>query len=998
MVWKNHLLLLFLVLACLLELNGQVAGYEVKRFAVEDGLPSPKINTLYEDGYQQLWIGTNTGLVRYDGYEFKHFSIQEGLRSENILAIVEDAEGGLWAGGNKGIVLVEGDTCQSLPIDVVGNTYFLNCDFEGNIWCGNGGNLYFYSKEKIEEYHQTKEIQVLTSEVVQPETLFPIIAITQDEIGQIYVTGKKGIFRINKNKKIEKVYTRSKSQLPATQLLSWSKDSLFWGDKTGNIYLTTSDTTRFLKSVCNNELCGLVGIENWKNNLTLLFDENILFYTHESDTAEYLIPESWNVRGRRCLLADKKGNLWIGTTEGLVLVTAKQFENKNYPKSLPEIYSIVDYGNGLLLGGNQGKVIHYDSLAFQLFSPPKVRPAGEIRDIQLDHLGGLWFVSYWQGISRFFNGKMQGFFYGDFSKEEPDLICLLEDSKHQIWAGGLNHIFKITMDWEKGGPNDIKKISSPKRGFQKLVEDKDGILWAASTNGLFKIDQDSLILIDLKTVPLNTNFTDALWNGDELWLTTQGAGVVYCKKKSSGDLEVLRSLTVKNGLRNNYVQCLEQDAQGNIWVGTYMGLSRINTQNFIVHNYNQDGLTEEPYFNIALHRDPENRMWCATTNGLFSFDPAAFTFSKGETSTHFSEIRVNDNPLKNYEPKSFKHNQSSFKFKFLNVNTAYANLVLYRYRLKGLKEAWSAPSSLREIRYDFLPPGDYEFEVKTSSVRGEWSSDSLRYAFTINAPFWEKISFRIFSFLLLGAIIWLLFLRRIRKIKKQEQEKSKVRQLITELESKALRAQMNPHFVFNCMNAIQEQILMKEIQSAYTYLSKFARLMRMVLEHSSEHALTIEEEVTMLKLYLELESLRFDGAFEYAIDCDGDASFLLLPNLMIQPFVENAIWHGLLPKKGKKKLQIKFNIQEKNILCSIEDNGIGRAAAALRQQEQTNVHRSHAIGLVKKRLELINKNRETKATLTMTDLLTENLEAKGTLIEINLPIDWQNYWNNETTS
>jgi len=311
---------------------------------------------------------------------------------------------------------------------------------------------------------------------------------------------------------------------------------------------------------------------------------------------------------------------------------------------------------------------------------------------------------------------------------------------------------------------------------------------------------------------------------------------------------------------------------------------------------------------------------------------------------------------------------------------------------------WSTPSNLREVRYDFLPPGDYEFEVKTSSVRGEWSSDKLQYAFTINPPFWEENSFRILSFIGLVSTVWFFLLRRIRKIKKQEQEKSKARQLIAELESKALRAQMNPHFVFNCMNAIQEQILMKEIQSAYTYLSKFARLMRMVLEHSSEHALTIEEEIIMLELYLELESLRFDGAFEYSIDCDDDASFLLLPNLMIQPFVENAIWHGLLPKQGKKKLQIKFKIQNNNILCSVEDNGIGRAGAALRQQKQKKVHRSHAIGLVNKRLELINKNAGAKATLIVTDLLTETQKAKGTLVEINLPIDWQNYWNNETTS
>lgn len=983
------------ILFCLLLPFGTLAQKDThyfKRFTIEDGLPSPYINVLYEDNHNRLWIGTNAGLVSFDGYNFHQYSVQDGLESEVVYDIIEDTEGSLWIAGNKGVHILKRDSFISLHWN--SSTPHIELDTMGNIWLSNNWGLYYYTKEEIADSHRQEWKNKLTPRKIEAEKPNNVFSLKADDKGNLFVSEGTGIYQINHHQEVEKLYTHTVKDEYITRLLPLPGDSLFWCTKEGSVYLTTKEKTIPIHLTDPDNYPGAKALNKWDQRITLLTDFSLLSFA-PNVVDELNFPEEWAIKQLRCILPDEKGNLWVGTSEGLILATPRLFHQKDYPHS--EIYSLHETDSTILIGANHAEVYRYEQQKEFIKYPSKnVLPNGEIMDIMTDFNGGVWFVSYWRGVSRWYKNQIQRFFYSYFSEEEPDLNCILQSPDSTVWLGGEGLLFKIKMDWKKEEPLFIKKLPLEKGTCYKLFLDKMGLVWAGTSEGLYSAKGDSINPVAIDGLPPNIGIKDARWIAGDLWLATQGFGIVICKRSGNGNIQLSKILSVNEGLINNYVECIEKDGTGNIWAGTLVGLSRINpNNNYIIHNYAQDGLTEKPYFNITLLKDTNNLMWCATSYGLFSFDPSDFTILNKEVNSHFAQVLVNGERQVRYEEKKFNYTQNSFQFNFLHINTTHADLIRYSYRLKGLDANWSTPSGTREVKFDYLPPGDYQFEVKTGNAQGEWSSNLLKYTFKISPPFWQTAWFSTLSFLLIFLGLFVYIKRREIEIRRKEKEKSRFYQLIAELESRALRAQMNPHFIFNSMNAIQEQILLYETDSAYNYLSKFAHLMRMILNSSATHEIKISDEVQLLNLYLELESLRFEESFKFSISHEEDIAFLMIPGLMVQPFVENAIWHGLMHKKTDRTLEVIFKTDENHIICMVKDNGIGRSEAKKIKALLPKAHQSQALRLIHDRLDLINSRSPIKAKLKITDLMNENGLPKGTLIELFIPINWQIYWSNE---
>ena len=208
-----------------------------------------------------------------------------------------------------------------------------------------------------------------------------------------------------------------------------------------------------------------------------------------------------------------------------------------------------------------------------------------------------------------------------------------------------------------------------------------------------------------------------------------------------------------------------------------------------------------------------------------------------------------------------------------------------------------------------------------------------------------------------------------------------------EAQLKSLRLQMNPHFLFNSLNSIQQIILSGDEKSATLYLSKFSRLLRHVLIYSDREKITLKEELEMLRLYVELESLRFKESFHYEITCDENVETdeIEIPTLLIQPFVENAIWHGLIAKEGERSLSIRLREdQAQNIICEVEDNGIGREAS--REIHKQNNHSGKGINVAGERLQAYNFHRKQKSNVVIVDLLDDYGKAAGTRVVMTLPL------------
>ena len=229
---------------------------------------------------------------------------------------------------------------------------------------------------------------------------------------------------------------------------------------------------------------------------------------------------------------------------------------------------------------------------------------------------------------------------------------------------------------------------------------------------------------------------------------------------------------------------------------------------------------------------------------------------------------------------------------------------------------------------------------------------------------------------LISALAGIILYKNLSLKRKNEKLESRgkqteLQQHVTELEMQALRAQMNPHFIFNCLSSINRFILKNETEAASNYLTKFSRLIRTVLTNSKKSFISLEDELEMLRLYLEMEKLRFKDSFDYSITFVNsiDDGNVFLPPLLLQPFAENAIWHGLMHKEGQGKLEFELSVDDKVLTCAISDNGIGRSKAAALRSKSAEKQKSLGLQITKERLALLNEEFANETFFHIDDLV-----------------------------
>jgi len=290
--------------------------------------------------------------------------------------------------------------------------------------------------------------------------------------------------------------------------------------------------------------------------------------------------------------------------------------------------------------------------------------------------------------------------------------------------------------------------------------------------------------------------------------------------------------------------------------------------------------------------------------------------------------------------------------------------------------------------YNAMQPGKYIFHVKAKDASGDEVIRQITFPFEITPPFWQSGLFYFNSILLVGGLIFYVVKRR-EKIQQDKFDILSLKEKIAETKLEALRSQMNPHFIFNSLNAIQECILTNKVDAAYEYLSKFSKLQRMVLNNSAKEFIQLQDEIEMLTLYLSLESLRFSQSFTYTFEIDPSVDFyeILVPSMILQPYVENAIWHGLSNKKGVKTLRI--NCIEKNgmLMVTIDDNGIGRIKAAEKKLQKLGFEKTDSKGttLSAERMNILALKHTVDISATYIDKIDDNGESLGTTVIISFP-------------
>lgn len=516
-----------------------------------------------------------------------------------------------------------------------------------------------------------------------------------------------------------------------------------------------------------------------------------------------------------------------------------------------------------------------------------------------------------------------------------------------------------------------------------ICKNVEGRFFCSSYVGTCEIIKDSIVLLSEKYPELKTRSTWVLCNpvDSSLWIATKGEGIQILKNNK------VKRLTTKDGLSSNYIKHLAL-ANNEIWVSTNNGISRIFLKNKSGNKYKiqkistENGLISNDINQIAI---VENKIYAATDKGLTVFNSADInTELPKRNGVLIKSIKINEKDTSILPLYTLPHNNSTITISFGYLSFTNAGKMNYMYRILGLSKEWEYTKST-EIRLTTLPPGAYTLEIFALFNDGDHNRFPAQVTFVIFPPYWEEWWFilLIITFVLsvlIGGTIY-----RIRQINRR----NSLKQQLFEYQRKALSSQMNPHFIFNSLNSIQLYILKNDIRTSNRYLTKFSSLMRSILVNSNEPSNTLENEINTLQTYIELEALRFANKFNFLITVDNllAVTEVRIPTLLIQPYVENAIWHGLMNKPESGMLTISIHSMENNcIRCIITDDGIGRKKSAEINERKRATHKSLGAKITENRLELLNTLYKKNLQITIIDLEDENQQPAGTKVELIIPI------------
>ena len=468
-----------------------------------------------------------------------------------------------------------------------------------------------------------------------------------------------------------------------------------------------------------------------------------------------------------------------------------------------------------------------------------------------------------------------------------------------------------------------------------------------------------------------------------LWVATDD-GLIQA---SATTRQIVKIWNTQNGLPNNYIYAVLQDNYDRIWLSSNAGLAVLDHKTGICKKFTEDDGLQSMEFNTACcYKDQSGKIWFGGINGLNMVNPglsAGNDYSPAPLITNINVMNIpyhSDTAIPYVHSISLPYAKNFISFEFQSPNLSQSENIIYEYRLIGVDTGWVKNGTRNYVSYTQLKPGHYKFVSRSANTAYVWSNNSAEIAISIVPPWYRTWWFYLLSFFLVTAFLFLFISQRVKSIRYRAGSKQK----IIETEMAALKAQMNPHFMFNCINSIDAFIHSNDKYNATLYLNKFAKLLRNILDSSKQNTVLLSKDVDTLKLYIELEELRHENKFRSSIEVVEELlnSDYKVPPLIIQPFVENAILHGLKNKPDNEGiLLISIKKEGEKITFTIQDNGIGRAAAkSIIQNKDT----SYGVDMSLNRIKLFNQ--EKTASVQINDLY-ENGNASGTKIIVHLKIN-----------
>lgn len=999
----------FIVFLCLLNATGLSQIFNFRNYTYEDGLTHSEVYAVCEDGNGNLWVGTlGGGLLQFDGFNFTAYTEESGLLNDFVRSLMVDRQGRVWIGTEAGVCLYDGrdfllpDTLNTGP--GIRTITSLLQDRHNNYWMGT-------EKDGIYVLSDTGYTHITTENGLPDEH---INCLNQGPDSAIWIGTEKGAVIFDGQ------YFSSLTRrdgLPSNLIRGICDDgkenvwiatynggvSRYAGDSLVNYSIDQGLSSRRVYAV----------LKDFKGNLWFGTDRGVTKFDGERFriyNESHGLPSNIVVS----LFQDSSGSIWFGTSGGgLSRLDSERFiyypENDRMGR---RIFSLIQATNGnMIFGSSEGGVTVFDGKQYSLLKGSGRFTSSKVQALFYDPDSTLWIGTNDDGAFAF---DREGFHKYTVNEGLPgnNISDFTADTAGNIWISTLDSGLCVLSLRTDSLPKILSLNGLTGRKIYCLFADRNGNIWAGTENeGLYKISlssfADSLFSIAQYTTDngLGNNSVKSIISDSfgNKFLGTAGGGITIMTDTA------FIIIDKQNGLYSNNVYSLILDDHNRLWVGTERGVDRITFDigfriSECIHFGRVEGFRGIDNYRNAVCRDAEGNIWFGTINGVVRYCPQQDVYVDHRPETHLSGIKlfyrsIVETPfadsLKAWYPvpASLKlpHTKNNLTFEFIGILLRNPEAVRYRWKLEGFDEDWTPPLNQREVTYSNLPPGDYTFYVTSGNELNQWNEDPVSYSFSIAPPLWKKRWFRVTALLVVVLLITGIILLRFRRIRKRNQlaqERLEMEKNIIELEQEAARLQMNPHFIFNSLNSIQGFIASNEPFQAKRYLAKFARLMRLILENAREEYIPLQNEIDILDNYLELEKLRTNDKFDFSIETDQDIDpeNLDLPPMMLQPFVENAVVHGLSGKAGRGNLTIRFSVADNSLLCEIIDDGIGRERAAKNKLQSASGHKSTGISVTKKRLQQLKVLTGKEAGVSIEDLTAEGKPA-GTKVTIRIPFE-----------
>lgn len=990
---RQIILALFFLLA--LQATAQEPVY--RRFTGKHGLPSAEVYDVQQDNEGYLWFATDQGLARFDGYHFDVFDQESGLPELTVFDIVKDPFGRIWVNtyqghfawfdGKKMQAYAFNDKLDSLyrtffgtstiiktySVDSAGNLSF-NLQSKGRYQVDSRGNIRFMKKKELYPYFEllyTEEGTLQQSIPIQATALqflfekdHMVIPFTLPEFPE---------------KPARQQYT---ALYQNNTLIVAVNQMVYQIGMDGRIL----QSRRFLKTI----LCLKVTADN-KLWIGTAGDGVFAFKNMDLNQIEghFLLNHSVSSIG-----FDHENGMWVTSLSRGVyhipLLDAKaysSYKGKDFT-AIGKLEQINDSLLGVCLSGNRMATIdNHDSIRF--FDFPELTN-DIINNMLTDSLHDRLLLSTINGLYEIRNRVIEKIVYREARNPQKGKETFfgikdmaIDPQTGNLWMGGFGGLWCLSPD------NEIIFNSSGDLGFNKRIEsvaiDSKKRVYMAALDGLYVYNSDSIEQLGKRFPLLNSRITCLKSINDTIWIGTKGAGLCMLANDS------LLRFTMANGLASNSILSLHM-GQDELFIGTNQGMTMLDRNlkaPLQMHTIDaKNGLFSNEIRTIAQFN---HKVILGSPEGLHVYLSTALEQPHNIIPVYITNILVNNQPTDLSAHIELPYSKNNFQIDFFAISYRNQGKQLYRHRLSGLEADWIV-NQKTTAQYPYLPAGRYFFEVEVMNSDGTWNPASASFSIEILQPYWKSIWFIIIVLLLASAIITLLFQWRIHVVKQHNQ-------LIHDINwfrQEALINQMNPHFLFNALNTVQRYILENDKLSSSRYLSKFAVLMRKVLDNSQEKEITVTQEVEALQLYLELEAARFKDKFVFSINIDEtlDADHVKIPVFIVQPLVENAIWHGMMHSSKPGELSISFErFEADGLKITVTDNGIGRKEAA--RLKSGSKKRSLGTNIISKRISLINTQEGTNIRLVYVDLNETNDEAGGTKVFVIFPNHLQKHsaWN-----